>query len=378
MFHFKSLFVVVVACAAFCTATSLSVAQALPQPTPPKTEQERLDQILNSLVTVEFKDKALRDCLEELGTLSKANVAFDEDDLKRRSVDMSLPMRLKLTHCRFRTALKALLADTSCAWRPDQGMVQILSSTTAAQIVRRSHSLAKLKQTGLSAGQIASAVVATLEPDSWDFMGGPGRLQIENQALNVEQSPAIHDAIHALLADLQVVRSVKQPGPPQLSKLRAALNASVTQVCTGKPLSTVLPLLLPDHNIVFNERQILAAGFDIHQPVAEDLKGLPLHVALSKILEEASLVWYVDDELIWVTTARDSLARLQTRVFPRPKLPEDQSMAMFLEKLQADVEPASWNAVGGCGSILDKLPGTLIVRHTPPTLRKIEEYLSRK
>ncbi len=340
-------------------------------------DAQSLEKLLNSRITVSFHGKPVRECIGMLATQLKVTIVFHEEDLLRHPLATAHTVRLKLTDCKFRSALNALMTDTAWAWETDTEQIHILSRTKAERIVSRSHPTADLAMSGLSARQIAGAVVSTIDPEAWDFMGGPGRLRSGLQTLEVEQSAHIHDAIHALLEDLRSAKSVAKPLRSPVPRLQSALEAVVAQECSGKALSTVLQDLLAESNLVVEKLAILNDGFDMEQPISGELKGLPVHVAISKILDQASLVWYIDDDLLRVTSERTSSSRLRAGVFRLPKPGASQSHGELVKELVRVVDPGNWRETGGSGSVFDKIPGILIIRHSPPTLRKIETHLNR-
>ncbi|MEX2559541.1 MAG: hypothetical protein WD403_06480, partial [Pirellulales bacterium] len=52
---------------------------------------------------------------------------------------------------------------------------------------------------------LIKVIKATVDPTSWDEVGGPGSIQAfsDNQSIVVLQNPATHEKIKELLADLQ-------------------------------------------------------------------------------------------------------------------------------------------------------------------------------
>lgn len=61
------------------------------------------------------------------------------------------------------------------------------------------------------ADQLITTIVATIEPTTWDEVGGPGSISMFGQVLVVQQTRSVHDKIADLLRKIREVKQDKHP-----------------------------------------------------------------------------------------------------------------------------------------------------------------------
>jgi RNA polymerase sigma factor (sigma-70 family) len=135
-------------------------------------------------------------------------------------------------------------------------------------------------------------------------------------------------------------------------KLREAVQLD----CEAVEVRELLNLLRDRYglNVVIDGPSFQAAGEDqpLGRPVSIRLKGVSLATALRLALHGAGMGYHVEDGVVVVTAGVDGRAKLVRRVYPVSDLvPPGKKADNLIEVITKTVEPASWNALGGQGSI---------------------------
>ncbi len=349
------------------------------------TPQQRAQQILETPVNCDFANKPLGECLEALCSNVKVTLKIERTALETDGVDINEQVSLKLSGIKFRTALTLLLNDLYCDWTMNNDTLQVTTTTALKQEVR-SHAVADLEAAGLVGDEFLEAIESSVLPESWKAVGGESSLRLDDDRLIVTQTRPGHEGVERLLAQLRegIARAAKglptkeaRAAEPQ-SPLRKALKASVTRVLEDVPLATAVEQLLGGQNYIFRRRTLEQAGIETAATVSGNFTEVPADSVLSHLLEQVKLVWFVDDDVLYITTDGDSTLFKQTRVFPIKNLsPGEKPTEDLVKKLHTLVEPNSWAEVGGYGSAV-ALPGLLVVAHSPQVQRSVEEFFARQ
>lgn len=151
--------------------------------------------------------------------------------------------------------------------------------------------------------------------------------------------------------------------------------------------------------------------FDTEMPLTYKLKNVRVRTALKLILEEHGLTYYIDENVLLITTFEDAWERLVIRVYhcrpllampspvrrvrhehvggfltntpptyreikaPLPLGPDGGYTIEDLIEALKKVEPDSWNDVGGNGSTIE-FKGMLAVRQTREVHENVESLLN--
>jgi len=211
-----------------------------------------------------------------------------------------------------------------------------------------------------------------IQPDAWcDTGAGAGAIAPFDgggiRALAVSQTWQIHRDIEALLRDLRAARrpkpgapaaSSQRPVPPaQDAAMRAALFKPVTLDFQNTPLRDVAPALVTMTSlpVVLDERALEQGEVRLDKPVTFQRGPMPLGSALDVMLRPLGLVWAVDGELLWITTADAADSLFQTKVYdvsfivPSNCRGDEDGWIDFdsvIDGLENGIEPGSWSETG--------------------------------
>lgn len=230
----------------------------------------------------------------------------------------------------------------------------------------------------------------TVEPDSWDEVGGPGTIQeLGDHWLVVVQSRDNHRKLQRTLAR---IRAHLEPGIDPAGDLpldpiddvapaiHQALRTDVTLKYVSRQLRDVCADLSQQLLIPVIPRQAFLADADIslEMPLTCDLPPLPLRHALAILLDEHKLTFDPRGEVLYVTTPEDAESELVTRIIDVRHLlgtggggfDEDT----IFDLVTTCVAPDSWDELGGPGS-QENFRGLLVFRQTYDISRQVQELI---
>jgi hypothetical protein len=161
--------------------------------------------------------------------------------------------------------------------------------------------------------------------------------------------------------------------PTERAILRA-LDTPISVDFQGSPLETALEYLrtLTGQPIIVNREALEAAGVSYESQVTFRIKGATLRTVLRKILGDVGLTYVVKDEVIQVVTPLEARNLMVTRVHYIGDLitaPDEFGAAwqagQIIKLIQSVVEPGSWAANGGPGTIAyDPLTRSLVIKQS--------------
>ncbi len=194
-------------------------------------------------------------------------------------------------------------------------------------------------------------------------------------------------------------RSEPQPGRPRQQPKPATAEAAIEEVLKTPtdmefhetPLSEVTEFLERVHGvrIVLDRAALDDLGVQSDTPVSMRLRGVSLESALNLLLRniKADLAWTIDCEVLLVTSKEEANSRLFVEVYDVADLVvcQDEKGALWddyetlVEMLTSNVEPDSWDDLGGPGAITGATISSakvLVVTQTYSVHREIRRLLA--
>jgi hypothetical protein len=90
---------------------------------------------LNSVLSVDYQEKPLKDVLEDLQKRTGQAIIVDPSSLKESNADYSDPVTLKLNKVLFRTILRKVLADNGLTFVIQEGTIQAVTPAKAREMM---------------------------------------------------------------------------------------------------------------------------------------------------------------------------------------------------------------------------------------------------
>lgn len=251
------------------------------------------------------------------------------------------------------------------------------------------------------AREFAALLPELVAPESWE-PHGKGFVRVLAGALVIRQSKAVHREISRWMAGMsfgfapgmsrpdEPSATLAPPGPqtdwPQEAEpapnareaaIEKALAAKFDFTFVETPLAEVVETIRRETKIEvqLDRRAITDQGLGADSPITRRISGISLQAALRPLLDELDMTYAIRDEVLLLTTKTEAENLLQCKVYPvfdlavRPADSPPTGGAVdydsLIETIRSNVDPSSWDQVGGPGSIQSFAnAGAIVVRYT--------------
>ena len=385
-------------------------------------------QALAKPVELKFVETPLADVAKWLEKTLGVQVRFDRKALKDVGIAADAPVTFQVSGISARSALELILRQLDLTWviahemllitTPEEAETRLVTKVYDVEdLVFRCQQVGDTEYRGSCCDfdSLTDVITATIQPTSWDCVGGPGSIAPFEAAgiiaIVFSQTQEVHEEVEALLADIRNARREK-PGPgaaaekrnrrkrvsperqqgPQRREeaIRRALVKPVNLEFTETPLADVVESLKEKAGIpvIIDHRALDDIGVDGGAPITIQVSDIKLRSALDFMLRPLDLSWTIAHEVLLITTPEEAENMLRTKVYDVSDLPayrdrqgegvpDFQSM---METTAGCVEPTSWDSVGGPGSIAPyDAPGikVLVVSQTREAHEEVEALLEK-
>jgi hypothetical protein len=173
---------------------------------------------LNRPVVVDFVHQPLSEAIEILGSQTGVAMDIDQRALDDLGVDANTPVTLRTGPVRVRSALELMLKELDLTWVIESDALIVTTNERAEEnLVVRVYPVRDLVWTDNGHEivedyqEIIDAVTNTVDPDTWDSVGGPGSIQpLKNSgAFLVSQTWQVHERLERVLTTLRRVRRIQ-------------------------------------------------------------------------------------------------------------------------------------------------------------------------
>ncbi|HUE70809.1 MAG TPA: hypothetical protein VMP01_07955 [Pirellulaceae bacterium] len=354
-------------------------------------ERNRIATALGKTGSVSFDNVPLEAALETLAARFGVRIRWSPKTWAICSANPAAHVSLSLSNVSLRTILRELLASQRLTYLILDGWVVVMHDVEAESrfhhVFYDVHDLVSTSG-GSDFDQLIDLLTTTVEPDSWDEVGGPGTIsEVGDRWLVVAQTEEIQVRLARTLARLRAhlmpgvdpaADALLEPIDDVSTSVRQALDKKVTlkyaaltlgEVCRDLSRRLEIPVvlrLLPDSVVALDA------------PVTVDLPPLPLRDALALLLEEQDYTFDPRGEVLYVTTREDVEEHLVTRIIDVRHLLGSASGGFdedtIIDLVTTCVEPEMWDEVGGPGST-EIFRGLLVFRQTYDVSRQVQELI---
>ncbi len=406
-----------------CIVVSLLVAPLMrdaraDEPAAPLNREALINAALGRPVSFEYKETPLGDVIKDLEKKLGVTVALETRALDEVGIGSDTPITIEVTNISAASALRHLLrrVDPTLTFSIRDGALAITTCEDAEGILEtRYYDIADMAETanaemifrasqrfnpfppGGEFDAIVELITATVEPNSWDRVGGPGSIAIRDGVMIVSHTREIQEQIAFLLTTLRKAAAAYKALSADLSPNdldQMAAEKAFNKLLDGKglnrtfadtPLADVAKAIseATKRTVLIDQKALDAVGIGADSPVTVELKGLTLREEIRWILKQIdpTLTFQIMDEALVITTREAAEYRLQTQLYPVWDL-VGQSPARDYDSLirliTSLVKPDSWDEVGGPGSIW-AIPqfGCLIVSQVRGVHEKLQDMLAQ-
>jgi hypothetical protein len=119
-------------------------------------------------------------------------------------------------------------------------------------------------------------------------------------------------------------------------------------------------------SIVLDKVALEDVGVSYDSPVSVSVKGVTVRFLLRKILGDLGLTYVVKDEVIQVVSTKQAKDLMSVQVYYIGDLARNRfQAAVLIDLIQSTIEPESWKANGGTGSIYyNPITRSLVIKQT--------------
>ena len=306
-------------------------------------------------------------------------VLLDKNGLNDIGVSPAEPISDRLTDDPIYLLLNRL-RSLGLAWYFAEDIVYITSSELADErATTLPYNVGDLLDAGYDLDTLTMVITATISPESWDQVGGPGVLNSLGDVLFVRQNDPRQREVKALLQALRGHgRQTFLNDPTQHLLLRQKLRDDISVDFQDTPLETAVSQLadIAKIDIRLDVPALRDARVREREPISLKLADRKLATVLQAIVLELDLTWILRDGVLWITSPEEAEGFLRTAVYDVRDLcrDEDESEAL-IDAIMAQADPDSWDEVGGPGAIESAKAGTLVITHQEQVHDKVLDLL---
>lgn len=233
--------------------------------------------------------------------------------------------------------------------------------------------------------ELVDLITESVDPASWDSVGGPGVIRWAGSLLVVTQTDACHREVGGLLAALQAhcLPDAAQPAlssavwalpDPDSSRIFEQLSQPVRLELRGVPLTEALQRLSRTSGIPieFDPDELLE-----EPPPITLADRIPLHEVLARILPE-EVQFTIDAGQLLVTDAERCEQNLRTRFYPVGDLVAGEPLDSLAKRIRREVRPTSWDMAQGYSTIGLVQSAWLVVAADSLTHLHLDAWLNRQ
>jgi hypothetical protein len=210
--------------------------------------QARIEAALAAPASLDVVDTPLADVMDSLAERYKINVVLDVRALDDVGIPADTPISFRISEVSLRSALNLILRPLDLTWTICDEVLLITTPEEAEmKLVVKVYEVSDLVICRDKSGTpwadfdtLINMMKATIAPDSWDDVGGPGSVEGASfrgaEVLTIAQTDEIHREIEKLLKDLRAFTAknreaeppVRQKPPPAPSPRMGGLGGSGT------------------------------------------------------------------------------------------------------------------------------------------------------
>ena len=170
----------------------------------------KMRDVLRRPLSVEYPETPLGEVVKDLNEKKRIKLAIDKKALLDASISIHTPVTVSLVDLPLESMLTLVLHDLGLAWTIDGEQILISTPEVAeSRLITISYDARDLVPKE-DYDSLIQSLTDTVRPESWDDVGGPGKITGKEAALSITQTVEVHRLIETWLADL---RQAMQPVP---------------------------------------------------------------------------------------------------------------------------------------------------------------------
>lgn len=217
-----------------CSIATAQISLGIGNPAHREAET-RILRRLESRDSFIFKDMPLTKFVQLLRDRFGINVVIDQKALEDFGIDMATPVSMHLLEATLESSLNLVLKSLELTWTIQHESLLITTPEkveadldTRVYPVRDLVLIERERTVDADFESLIAMITSTIQPDSWDEVGGPGAIErdLGSLSLVVSQTWHVHRQIEPLLATLRTARDIQGIAPARASSQPAASTTS--------------------------------------------------------------------------------------------------------------------------------------------------------
>ncbi|MCA9100338.1 MAG: hypothetical protein KDA63_04255 [Planctomycetales bacterium] len=324
-----------------------------------------MPEALRVSATRDFTDSSLREVLDWLTDELGLVVLLDKTALADAAISPAEPISDRLDNQPVYLLLNRL-RTLGLGWYFEDNVLHVTSAAAAeSHETTAPYNVGDLLDAGFEIDRLVDVIIQTIAPTEWDMVGGDGAIIPLGDVLLVRQRDELQREIEGLLAALRHHgRQTFVDQPAQDLPLRAALTESLSVEFQDTPLEAAVAQLADATklDIRLDVPALREARVREREPVTLKLADRNLETILQAMLHDLGLTWSIRDGVMWVTSEEQAKSYMKVAVYDvRDLCRDDGESVSLINAVESQLQPTSWDIVGGDGSIISATPGTLVV-----------------
>jgi hypothetical protein len=191
--------------------------------------REKTDVALSGIGSLDCVDKPLHELADDLSRRMGVSIVLAKRELEDAAISLDMPVTARISGISYRSLLRLVLKDLKLTWTIRNEVILITTPEDAeAMLETRLYPVLdlvavagttpdKAMRSEHDYDTLIEMITTTVEPDSWDEVGGPGTIAEYPGAgaLVISQTNEIHEHVEKVLAALRRVKQIQ--GIPALS-----------------------------------------------------------------------------------------------------------------------------------------------------------------
>jgi uncharacterized protein (TIGR03067 family) len=169
---------------------------------------------LRTRVTLDLRNKPLREVIEVFREFSNLNIVLDEDALREAGLSIDQPVNLRVSQVPLQTGLRLILSSRGLDYTVTDNVLVVTTSQKArGKQVRKVYEVSDLVPEQDRADSLVKLIASSIAPQTWVEVGGAGTVDYYPPArcLIVNQTPDVHEQIQGLLESVrELTKSLKR------------------------------------------------------------------------------------------------------------------------------------------------------------------------
>lgn len=197
---------------------------AASEPLEKSAAEKRIVQQLDHPVSLHFEKTPLDEALKQLSKTADINIVLDSVGLQEEGLNSGTPITLDVEGIKIKSALSLMLAPLNLAYTIEDEVLKVTSATRAGgPLIAMTYPVADLvvplpslsrqarAQSAVDFHTLITLITNTVEPESWDEVGGSGSIKPFETTLSlvIRQTREGHEQIADLLGQMRRLQDLQ-------------------------------------------------------------------------------------------------------------------------------------------------------------------------